>query len=95
MERQREKTKREGAKVTGQQHRGHHKSDFPQSPAEGPFARPCVDTLSGARSIDWRRHADADCAGFGGRGGEGVRRGVVLGVYVCLVVVWSGGGGGS
>lgn len=63
------KTKREGAKVSGQQHHGHHKSDFPQSPAEGPFARPCVDTLSGARSIDWRRHADADCAGFGGREG--------------------------
>lgn len=88
MERQRENTKREGAKVTGQQLSGHHKSDFPQSPAEGPFARPCVDTLSGARSIDWRCHADADCAGFGGRGGEGVRRGVAFGV--CVVVVWSG-----
>lgn len=57
----------EGVKVGGQQHRGHHKSDFPQSPAEGPFARPFADTLSGARSIDWRRHTDADCAGFGGR----------------------------
>lgn len=37
----------------------------------GPFARPCADTLSGARSIDWRRRADADCAGFEGR--EGVK----------------------
>ena len=82
MERQRER-RREGAKVTGQQHHGHHKSDFPQSPAEGPFARPCVDTLSGAQSIDWRCHADADCAGFVGRRGE-----------VCVCVCALGGVGG-
>lgn len=62
-----EKTNREGVKVGGQQHRGHHKSDFPQSPAEGPFTRPFADTLSGAQHIDCRRHTDADCAGFEGR----------------------------
>lgn len=79
--------KREGVKnVSGQQHRGHHKSDFPQSPAEGPFPRPRADTLSGVRSIDWRRHDDADCAGFGGREG---RKGEVLegrGGCVCVLV---------
>lgn len=87
--------KREREKVSGQQHRGHHKSDFPQSPAEGPFARPCADTLSGARSIDWRRHADADYAGFGGREGQ---RGEVGDCWLCmcvLVVVRGWGEGGS
>lgn len=42
----------------------------------GPSLRLLVDTLSGARSIDWHRHAAADCAGFGGREGEGLGGGV-------------------
>lgn len=90
MERQRGR-EIEGVKVGGQQHSGHHKSDFPQSPAEGPSARPFADTLSGARSIDWRRHTDADCAGFGGRErwrGEAVEEGCARSMSVCVGGSW-------